>query len=152
MTSHVETAVVPRHAVAHSGAKPRLRYVVPIGRVLFAAIFVIAGFGHFSSRSIAYAASHGVPLASVAVPLSGVMAVVGGVSVALGYRAKLGAWLIVLFLVPVTLMMHRFWAIGDPMMAQLQQVMFLKNLSMLGAALVFAYFGAGPVSLDARRK
>jgi putative oxidoreductase len=50
----------------------------------------------------------------------------------------------------VTLMMHNFWAIADPQMAQLQQGMFMKNLSMLGGALLIAHFGAGPVSLDAR--
>ena len=134
-----------------SMARPYLRYLVPIGRVLFATIFVVSAFGHFSSQGVAYAASQGVPLPSVAVPLSGVMALLGGISVALGYRARLGAWLIVLFLVPVTFMMHRFWAMGDSMTARIQQVMFLKNLSMLGAALLLAYNGAGPVSLDARR-
>jgi putative oxidoreductase len=74
----------------------------------------------------------------------------GGLSILLGYRARLGAWLVVLFLVPVTLMMHKFWTIGDPMMAQMQQIMFLKNVSMLGGALLISQFGAGPISLDSR--
>jgi len=73
------------------------------------------------------------------------------VSVLLGYRAKIGAWLLVVFLVPVTLAIHNFWAVHDPMAAQIQQVMFMKNLSMLGAALLISYFGAGPLSFDARR-
>jgi hypothetical protein len=63
----------------------------------------------------------------------------------------LGAWLLVLFLVPVTLMMHNFWAVRDPMMAQLPMAMFLKNVTMLGGALLVSQFGAGPLSLDARR-
>jgi putative oxidoreductase len=132
-------------------AQSALRFVVPVGRVLFAAIFVLASFGHFSAKTIGYAAAAGVPLASVAVPVSGIIALVGGLSVALGYRTRLGAWLLVLFLVPVTLMMHAFWAVKDPMMAQMQQIMFMKNVSMLGGALLLAYFGAGPISLDARR-
>jgi putative oxidoreductase len=45
-------------------------------------------------------------------------------------------------------MMHKFWTIGDPMMAQMQQIMFLKNVSMLGGALLISQFGAGPISLD----
>jgi putative oxidoreductase len=49
-------------------------------------------------------------------------------------------------------MMHRFWAVSDPMAARIQQLMFMKNLSMLGGALLIAHFGAGPVSLDARRR
>jgi putative oxidoreductase len=92
-----------------------------------------------------------VPLASIAVPLSGVVAIVGGLSILLGYRAKLGAWLIVLFLIPVTLMLHKFWTVSDPMMAQIQMILFMKNVSMLGGALLISQFGAGPFSLDARR-
>ena len=78
------------------------------------------------------------------------MALVGGLSILLGYKAKWGAWILVAFLVPVTVMMHRFWGIIDPQMATMQGAMFMKNLSMLGAALLIAYFGAGPLSLDAR--
>jgi putative oxidoreductase len=90
-------------------------------------------------------------LASIAVPLSGVVAIAGGLSILLGYRAKLGAWLIVLFLIPVTLMLHKFWLVQDPMMAQIQMILFMKNVSMLGGALLITQFGAGPFSLDARR-
>jgi putative oxidoreductase len=49
-------------------------------------------------------------------------------------------------------MMHNFWAIQDPMMSQVHYAMFMKNLSMLGGALFISYFGAGPLSLDARQK
>jgi putative oxidoreductase len=127
------------------------RYLVVAGRVLFSAIFLMAATSHFSAKGIAYAASQGVPMANVLVPLSGLLAGAGGLSVALGYRARLGAWLLVLFLLPVTLIMHAFWAVPDPQMAQVQQAMFMKNVSMLGATLLIAYFGAGPVSIDARR-
>ena len=125
--------------------------VVVLGRFLFALIFVMAGANHFNKQTIGYAASQGVPLASILVPLSGVLAILGGLSILLGYRAKLGAWLIVLFLIPVTLLMHKFWGVTDPMMAQIQMVMFMKNMSMLGGALLISQFGAGPFSLDARR-
>ncbi len=139
MTYQVETDSVSKAAV------------VVLGRLLFAAIFLMAGLGHFSKQEIGYAAAQGVPLASIAVPLSGVLALAGGLSILLGYRAKLGAWLIVLFLVPVTVMMHNFWAVKDPMIAQMQMIMFMKNVAMLGAALLITQFGAGPLSLDARR-
>lgn len=126
--------------------------LVALGRLLFALIFLTAGLGHFSSQTIAYAASQGVRLASITVPLSGVLALAGGLSILLGYRAKIGAWLLVLFLVPVTLSLHQFWTVSDPMMHQMQFAMFLKNVSMLGGALLISQFGAGPWSLDARRK
>ncbi len=125
--------------------------VVVLGRFFFALIFLMAGANHFSSQTIAFAASQGVPLASIAVPLSGVLSIAGGLSILLGYRAKLGAWLIVLFLVPVTVMMHKFWTVQDPMMAQIQMILFMKNVAMLGGALLISQLGAGPFSLDARR-
>jgi putative oxidoreductase len=123
-----------------------------LGRVLFALIFLMSAPMHFSGQTIAYAASQGVPLASIAVPLSGVIALAGGLSILLGYRARIGAWLIALFLAVVTPMMHNFWAVADPMMHQMQFIMFLKNLSMLGGALFISQTGAGPWSLDARGK
>jgi putative oxidoreductase len=126
--------------------------IVLLGRFLFTAIFIMSGPRHFTSQIIAYAASQGVPFASFAVPLSGAIALVGGLSILLGYRAKIGAWLIALFLVLITPMMHKFWGIADPMMQQIQMIMFFKNASMLGAALVITQLGAGPWSLDARRK
>jgi putative oxidoreductase len=122
------------------------------GRVLFSLIFIISSFGHFSKQTISYAASQGVPLASLAVPLSGVLALAGGLSILLGYRARLGAWLIAIFLVPVTLLIHKFWGIADPVAAQMQQIMFFKNVTMLGGALLISQFGAGPVSFDARHE
>jgi putative oxidoreductase len=129
---------------------PRVRVLVPIGRVLFASMFVLSGLGHFAQQTIAYAAAQGVPAPSLLVPLSGIMAIVGGLSVALGYRTRVGALLLVLFLVPVTLKMHAFWAVTDPMMRGIQQINFMKNVSMLGAALLLLYFGAGPISIDER--
>ena len=118
-----------------------------IGRIFFAAIFIMSSLKHFSQGMIDYAASSGVPFPSLLVPASGVIALLGGVSIFLGFRARCGAWLLVLFLVPVTLMMHNFWAMEDAA-AQTQKIMFMKNLSMLGGALLIAYFGAGPLSID----
>jgi putative oxidoreductase len=135
-------------SISLEGAGP----VVLLGRFLFALIFLMAAPNNFSSQTIAYAASQGVPLASIAVPIAGVLSLAGGLSVLLGYRAKIGAWLLIAFLAAVTPMMHNFWTVTDPMMHQMQLIMFLKNLSMMGGALLVTQFGAGPWSLDARRK
>lgn len=124
--------------------------IVLLGRVLFGLIFILAGPNNFSSQTIAYSASHGVPLASLAVPFSAVLAILGGLSILLGYRAKIGAWLIALFLIGVTPMLHNFWAVSDPMAHQMQFIMFMKNVSMLGGALLISQLGAGPWSLDSR--
>jgi len=126
--------------------------VALLGRFFFVLIFLMSGPRHFMSQTIAYAAAQGVPLASIAVPLSGVLALLGGLSVLLGYHAKIGAWLLILFLACVTPVMHAFWKVTDPMAYQMQFVMFMKNVSMLGAALFITQVGSGPWSLDTRRK
>ena len=128
-----------------------MRYVAVVGRLLYSAIFLLSGPGHFTAQYAGYAAQAGVPAASALVPLAGVIALAGALSVVLGYRAKIGAWLLVVFLIPVTLGMHNFWAVKDPKMAQMQQAHFMKNVGLLGAALLIAYFGAGPLSLDSRQ-
>jgi putative oxidoreductase len=137
----MSTNVARAEAGAWSGrveAVPALRYAVPLGRALFVAIFMMSGFTHFSPDAVGYAAQAGVPFASFMVPASGIMAFVGGLSILLGYKARLGAWLLVLFLLPVTVMLHAFWAMDDPMAAGMHQALFMKNVSMLGAALVIA--------------
>lgn len=125
-----------------------MKYVPLLGRILFSMIFLDSGFKHFTSGTINYVASAGVPMASFSVPLAGIIAIVGALMIVLGYKAKWGGWLIVLFLVPVSFMMHAYWNVQDPGMHQIQQIMFMKNMSMLGGALLIAYFGSGPVSLD----
>ncbi len=127
-----------------------MRYLVLIGRVCYSLIFLMTPLGHFSAAYIGMAAQQGVPAAGLLVPLSGIIATLGALSIMLGYKAKIGAWLIVLFLVPVSLVMHNFWAVTDPMMRGVQMAMFLKNVSMFGAALLITHFGSGPLSLDAR--
>ena len=126
--------------------------IVFLGRLFFALIFLMSGPRHFMSQTIAYAAAQGVPMASLFVPCSGLLAILGGLSILLGYRAKIGALLIVLFLLGVTPVMHKFWGVTDPMTQQIQMVMFLKNMAMLGGALVISQLGSGPWSLDSRRK
>jgi putative oxidoreductase len=154
MTTHsLATHFLERDSTPVLGTQSdAIRWLAPAGRALFAAIFVMSAFGHFSQATIGYAASQGVPAAGVLVPLSGVLSLVGGLSVLLGYRARIGAGLLVLFLVPVTLTMHAFWAASDPAMAQMQLINFMKNVSLVGGALLLMYFGAGALSLDARRR
>jgi len=125
-----------------------MKYLILLGRLFYSAIFIMAGPAHFTKGDIGYGASQGVPIASIVVPLSGVIALLGGLSILTGYKARYGAWLLVIFLVPVTIVMHNFWAITDPMAKTMQQIMFMKNLSMLGAAMLITNFGTGPLSVD----
>jgi putative oxidoreductase len=146
------------HAISSVGATPQrhtrhaheaARLLVPLGRLCFVLVFLSSVPAQFSSKVIAMAAAQGVPAASLLVPVAGLISLVGGVLVLLGYHARFGAWLLVAFLVPVTLNMHAFWNVADAGMHQLQQIMFMKNVAILGGAFLIAYYGAGPVSLDA---
>lgn len=114
-----------------------------VGRVFFALIFIVAAPRHFTGEGIHHAADLGVPLAGLCVPVSGLMALAGGLSVASGYRLQWGAWLLVAFLVPVTVMMHGFWRLHDPQAVHIQQAMFLKNVALVGGALLLAQRGSG---------
>jgi putative oxidoreductase len=125
-----------------------MKYLVVLGRVLFSLIFIVKSFDHFSKSAFQHAHEMGVFMPSVLVPIAGVIAFFGGVSILLGFKPKIGALLIIIFLVPTTFMMHRFWSVADITHAMMHQYCFLKNLAMIGSALMIAYFGTGPFSLS----
>ena len=101
-----------------------MKFIVLAGRILFSAIFVMSAPSLFSKQSVGYAASQGTPMADVFVPIAGVLALVGGLSVLFGFQARWGA------------------------AAMMQMISFMKNVSMTGGALLIAYFGSGPFSVD----
>jgi uncharacterized membrane protein YphA (DoxX/SURF4 family) len=113
-----------------------------VGRILFALIFVASGVtGHLAkAREMAqYARSQGAPLPELMVPLSGVVMIVGGLSVALGIYGDVGALLLAAFAFSVAFFMHAFWREHDPQMQQNQMAHFMKNMAMVGGALVLFY-------------
>ena len=83
-----------------------------------------------------YAESKGVPHSPAAVAVSGLMILLGGLSMILGVYPVVGAILLVLFLVPVSLYMHNFWMIPDEQMRMVEAVNFTRNMALLGAALM----------------
>lgn len=125
-----------------------MKFIALIGRILFSAIFITKSFEHFSRATIDWATKEGVPAASYLVPIAGVIALIGGLSILFGYKARFGAWLLVIFLIPTTLAMHKFWSADSVFAVTMHQYCFMKNVAMLGAALMIAYFGAGPISCD----
>lgn len=109
-----------------------------IGRLLFSALFIGAGIGQLADLegSTQYAASKGVGPAQPGVIASGVAFIVGGVSVALGIWGDLGALLLIITLIPLTFIMHKFWAERDPAAKQHEMSMFMKNIALIGGATV----------------
>jgi putative oxidoreductase len=134
--------------------------VLLIGRILFVAIFIVSGLTvHLLNwrDGVAYARAKNVPAPELLVPASGLMAVAGGVLVALGLWADLGALLLAAFVFPVAIGMHAFWKVDEPMERLQEQVHFMKDVALGGAALalfaLFQQFGgdigltAGPTAL-----
>lgn len=109
-----------------------------IGRILFSALFVMSGIGHLVDieGSTAYATAKGIAPARPGVIAAGAAFVVGGLSVAFGIWGDLGALLLVVTLLPVTFLMHKFWAERDPQARQHELVNFTKNIALIGGAVV----------------
>jgi len=126
------------------------KWLALVGRILFSLIFIMSGIGHLTDPApmVQYTEAMGVPAAKLMVILTGLMILLGGISILLGFKARLGALLIILFLIPVTPIMHRFFTIDDPQQRMIQMIMFMKNLSMLGGAFIIAAFGPGEISID----
>ena len=113
-------------------------YLFLIGRILYGGFFVMGGLNHFRNLGMmsGFTASKGVPAAKGAVLFSGLLILVGGLSVIVGWHVRIGLACIVLFLLPVTFLMHNFWVETEMMPRINQMVNFQKNVALLGAALM----------------
>lgn len=125
---------------------------VLIGRVLLALMFVIAGFGKLTGLegTAGYIASKGLPLPMVLATAVGVLELVGGLMLIVGWQARWAALALAAFTVLASVIFHNFWAV-PPEQKMMQQLMFTKNFAIVGGLLAIFGFGAGSLSLDARR-
>ncbi|MFO7894151.1 MAG: DoxX family protein [Longimicrobiales bacterium] len=108
-----------------------------VGRIFFGMIFVFNGLNHFMRLDMLtdYAASMGVPAPSVAVIITGLLLLLGGLAVIFGYQRRFGLWMLIIFLIPVALIMHPFWAVpAEQQMAQMSH--FFKNFALAGGAMM----------------
>lgn len=123
-----------------------------VARVLLALMFVLSGFGKLTSieGTAGYIASAGLPMAGVLAVVVGLLELFGGLAIVVGFHARWAALALGLFTLAAALLFHNFWALPADK-AFMQQLMFMKNLSIAGGLFVVAALGAGPLSLDARR-
>lgn len=119
-------------------SKKYMEILFLIGRVLYGGYFTYMGIQHFTKNQAlaGYAGSKGVPYARQAVYLAGALIFLGGLGVLLGVYTRWAVLALVLFLVPVTFMMHAFWKVSDPNGKMMDMVQFNKNMALLGAALM----------------
>lgn len=123
-----------------------------IGRILISVMFLWSGVGKIAAFSMmtGYAEAKGLPLPAVGIAAAAVIEILGGLAVLTGFQTKLASWALFVYLIPVTLLFHNFWAVrgADHVDAQIH---FLKNVAIMGGLLILAASGAGGYSFDAAR-
>lgn len=123
------------------------RYMPLTGRVLLAMIFLLSGLNKVMNPESTqqYMTANGMTWATTLFYLGAIALELGGaVSLLLGYWTRIGAWALIVFMIPTTLIFHSNFGELN------QMTHFLKNLAMTGGLLYVASFGPGLVSLDAR--
>lgn len=124
-----------------------------VGRLALAALFLPAGIGKISGfeGTVGYIGSVGLPLASLGAVLAILVEVGGGLALLAGWQTRIAALLLAAFTLVASVFFHAFWSMPADQ-AFVQQLMFFKNIAVVGGLLVLAAQGAGGFSLDARRE
>ena len=122
------------------------------GRILLALIFITSGFAKITGfgGTVGYIASKGLPMASVVAVLAIVVEFGGGLAVAFGFLTRWAALALAVFSVLAGIIFHNYWAVPAEQV-MMQQINFWKNISIAGGFLVLAAYGAGAISIDAKR-
>ena len=122
-----------------------------IGRVLLAFMFVYSGFGKIGGfeRTAANIASKGLPLPEIGAAIAIAVELGGGLMLALGWKTRCAALAIAVFTLAAAVLFHNFWTMTDQAM-RTNQVMFMKNIAIIGGMLMVVAFGPGRYSLDRR--
>jgi putative oxidoreductase len=125
--------------------------LVVVGRILIALMFILAGYGKLTNiaGTAGYIASAGLPMASVLAVVVGLLELVGGIAIVIGFQTRWAALALGLFTLAASVLFHKFWAVAADQ-AFVQQLMFMKNLSVAGGLFFVAAMSAGPASVDAR--
>ena len=113
-------------------------------RVLFTLIFFLSGITHFTAlHTYVDLRPPAIPWRAFWVIISAAVELIGATLILFNYHPRLGGWLIVLFLIPVTIVVHGTAMITDPspIMRGINVSFFLKGLAMIACALFFTQFG-----------
>ncbi|MBX3446869.1 MAG: DoxX family protein [Parvibaculaceae bacterium] len=122
---------------------PSSDIVTLVGRILLAALFILAGLNKAmgAEGTIGFIASKGLPLPEVVYGLTVLLELGGGILLLIGFQARLVGLAFALFCIATAVIFHP--SLEDPS--------FLKNLALAGGFLYVYAFGAGAHSLDAKR-
>ncbi|HEY3185903.1 MAG TPA: DoxX family membrane protein, partial [Solirubrobacteraceae bacterium] len=117
------------------------------GRVMFTLIFFVSGVTHFTNLNDYVALMPAaIPLRPFWVVISALVELLGATLIVTNRSSRLGGWLIVLFLIPVTITVHGVMMVATPdaQMQQMQASFFMKGVAMAGAALLITQLGVAP--------
>jgi putative oxidoreductase len=122
-----------------------------VGRVLLAVLFIISGYGKIGGfdGTVQALAGKGMPLPTVAAAIALAIEFLGGLMLAVGWKARWVAVVIVLFTIAASFLFHDFWNLADAA-RRTNQVMFMKNIAIIGGLLMVVAFGPGRYSVDKR--
>jgi putative oxidoreductase len=127
-----------------------------ISRLMLCAIFVMSAVANKIPRfgaTIAMMEAEGIPQAKYMLIGAIAFLILGSLLVILGYKARFGALLLLIFLALATYYFHDFWKIKDDQAAQtVEMISFMKNLGLGGAMLFLLANGSGHWSLDGSRE
>ena len=123
-----------------------------VARLLLALLFIPAGLSKIGgfSGTVGAIESVGLPLASLGAVLAIVVEVGGGAALLLGLATRSAAVALGVFTLVASLFFHGFWGMPADQVF-VNQLMFFKNLAIVGGLLALAAHGAGAWSLDAKR-
>jgi putative oxidoreductase len=122
------------------------------GRLLLAALFLPAGLSKLTGfgGTVGYIASVGLPLPTLAAAVALILEIVAGLSLIAGAATRMAALALAFFTLVASFVFHAYW--GVPAEQQMvQQLLFFKNIAVVGGLLTLAAWGPGAWSLDARR-
>ena len=120
-----------------------------IGLLLIVALFLPAGLSKLTGfeGTVGYFGSLGLPVATLAVVVAIIAEVLGGIALLVGFQTRIVAILLAIFTLAASIAGHAFWA-APADAAFIQQLLFLKNIAVIGGLLVLASAGAGKFSID----
>jgi len=124
-----------------------------VGRLLLAMLFLPAGIGKLAgfAGTVGYIASVGLPMPSMAAAIALIIEIGGSVALITGFGTRIAALILAVFTLVASFFFHAYWAV--PADQQLvTQLLFMKNIAVVGGLLTLAAWGAGAWSLDARNK
>ena len=127
--------------------------IAVVGRLLLGGMFLLAGIGKFGglAGTAGYIASVGLPMPGVLAFLTATLEVVAGAALIAGFHARWAALALAVFTVMATVLFHNYWALPADQQF-MQSLMFQKNLAIVGGLLLIYVLGAGPASVDSRRR